>query len=364
MKGSQRSKKKVIYKARPKKSKKFIHKSAEVISSIVEKKPRISAVSPTFLKKYESDFILLLVPLILLFIYLILIAINTIVSSINKQQQLIEGNFFSTIHVYPFVQNIHTPEISAKTAIITDADSQVVIYSKNPRVRFSMASTTKIMTALVALDYYRKDSILTIKTGNVEGSGLRLYPGEQFTFDSLLYAMLLPSANDAAQAIADNYPGGEEAFVQKMNERAAALHLSDTHYADPIGLNDDGNFTTVVDMARLASYAVKNKDFTTVTSTKEKFISTINQTRTFDLHNLNILLGVDGVFGIKTGTTEGAGEVLTTAANINGHTFIIVVMNSTDRFADTKILLDFISTNVKYIAPAYQSSDPSAERQR
>jgi serine-type D-Ala-D-Ala carboxypeptidase (penicillin-binding protein 5/6) len=214
-----------------------------------------------------------------------------------------------------------------------------------------MASTTKIMTALVALNYYKPEDILTIKTAYVPGSGLNFTPGEQFHFMDLMYAMLLPSANDAAQAIADNYPGGVGSFVKQMNEKAQNLHLINTHYADPIGLNDDGDYSTVIDMARLASYAIANPTFVDVTSTKYKIISTSNFSRQYPLTNLNKLLGIDVVTGIKTGTTEGAGEVLVTSVVKNGHEYIIVVMDSNDRFADTSLLLNFIDSNVKYVVP-------------
>jgi len=214
-----------------------------------------------------------------------------------------------------------------------------------------MASTTKIMTALTALQYFKKDSVITVKPGWVEGSQMGLQAGEQYYFGDLLYAMLLPSANDAAQTIAANYPGGVSAFVQKMNENAAMLHLKDTHYADPTGLDDDGDYTTVVDMARLASYAIKNKDLTSVTSTKEKIVTDIGDTREFTLYNLNQLLGLYGVTGIKTGTTAGAGEVLVTSAVEKGHTYIIVVMNSQQRFVDTQALLNFVNNNVSFITP-------------
>jgi D-alanyl-D-alanine carboxypeptidase len=214
-----------------------------------------------------------------------------------------------------------------------------------------MASTTKIMTALTALDYYKDDSVLTIKSSNVEGAILGFQKGEKFYFENLLYAMLLPSANDAAVAIADNYPGGIDSFVKKMNENAENLYLYNTHFSDPTGLDDDGDYTTVVDMAHLASYAKQNAKFTEVTSTKEKIITNVSYSRQYPLSNLNKLLGINGVTGIKTGTTEGAGEVLVTSTVANGHTYIVVVMNSLDRFSDTATLLSFISDNVQYILP-------------
>jgi len=202
---------------------------------------------------------------------------------------------------------------------------------------------------LVALEYFKSNSILTIKSAHVEGTTLGFVPGEQFYFIDLLYAMLLPSANDAAVAIADNYPGGQLAFVAKMNEKASQLHLSNTHFSDPDGLNDDGDYTTATDMARLASAAIQNKAFSEVTGTKQRIIFSLSHLQEYPLTNLNKLLGFNGVTGIKTGTTEGAGEVLVTSTIVNGHTFIIVVMNSEDRFTDTRMLLNFISQQIQFI---------------
>jgi D-alanyl-D-alanine carboxypeptidase (penicillin-binding protein 5/6) len=302
----------------------------------------------SFIKRHEVDFQMILIPLILYLIFIIISFVNDDISRTTSQNKLSPVNFMVKVNDYPFVQSVQLPTISAKAGIIIDSDSQVVLFSKNPKLRFSMASTTKIMSALVAFDYYQDGSILTVRRFGVEGSVLGLLLGEKYSFKDLLYAMLLPSANDAAYTIADNYPGGEDAFVLKMNEKAAMLHLSDTHFSDPTGLDDDGDYTTVVDMARLASYAIKNKEFTEITSTKKKIITTTSFTKQYELNNLNRLLGKEGVYGIKTGTTEGAGEVLVTSTMYDGHTFIIVVMNSQQRFVDTEILLSFIAKNVKY----------------
>ncbi len=304
-----------------------------------------------FLKRRESDFQLVLFPLILLVILIGLNVLNNqmIVKTVEQDVPIFSIN--TPLHPYPFLQAVKSPEVSAKAAIIVDSDSQVTLFSKNPQLRFSMASTTKIMTALTALDYYDQDALLTVKSTGIEGAGLGLVRGDQFYFEDLLYAMLLPSANDAAQTIADNYPGGSDAFVAKMNEKAASLHLVNTHFADPTGLDDDGDYTTVVDMARLASHAIHNPIFVEVTSTKYKTIANRNYTRQYSLANLNKLLGINGVTGIKTGTTEGAGEVLVTSTVKNGHTYILVVMHSTDRFTDTRTLLSYIEENVEYVVP-------------
>lgn len=303
-------------------------------------------------KKYESDLQLILIPIILLIVLEIIYVLNTRVDRVISDYQVGKIQSNAPIYPYPILKHVPQPYVSAEAAIIMDQQTQAILYSKNPTLSLSMASTTKIMTALVALRYYNNDSILTIITPHVDGSGLGFYQGERFYFHDLLYAMLLPSANDAAQAIADNYPGGAQAFVAKMNEKAQSLHLTDMHYSDAVGLDDDGDYTTVVDLARLASIAIRNIEFADVTGTKQTTINDIDNTRQYPLANLNKLLGQEGVTGIKTGTTEGAGEVLVTATNINGRTYIIIVMDSQDRFADTQTLLTFLHKNLQYVSPS------------
>jgi D-alanyl-D-alanine carboxypeptidase (penicillin-binding protein 5/6) len=170
------------------------------------------------------------------------------------------------------------------------------------------------------------------------------------TFENLLYAMLLPSANDAALTIAQNYPGGQSAFVKAMNDKAETLELYNTQYADPAGLADEGDYTTPFDLARLASFAMQNAEFRKIVGTKEITISDVSDSHVYDLQNLNILLGQDGVNGVKTGYTEEAGQVLVTSKEDQGKTIIIVVMGSDDRFTDTQILLDLVSNNLTYLS--------------
>lgn len=315
-----------------------------------QKRFKIPSQFGFWVKRHDSDIQLILFPLILLVILFILYVFNDQLFHTLSKQEPISDNL-TTLHPYPYVANGPAPVLSSQTAIILERDSQVILFSKNPQLRFSLASTTKIMTSMIALNYYKPDDILTVKRSYVEGSALDFYYGEQLRFIDLMYAMLLPSANDAAQAIADNYPGGETAFVAQMNAKAKSLHLYNTHYSDPIGLDDDGDYSTVVDMAHLASYAITNPTFAKIVSTKYKTISDVNSTRQYQLTNLNELLGVDGVNGVKTGNTEGAKEVLVTSAVKNGHTYIIVVMDGNDWFGDTLKLLHFIDTNVKYIVP-------------
>lgn len=256
----------------------------------------------------------------------------------------------SSLSSYPTLKKPISPLLSAQAALILDDESNVVLFAKNDSLRFSMASTVKIMTALVALDYYKMDDILTVFDNNISGVRVGFQRGEKIRFEDLLYAMLLPSGNDAALAIAQNYPGEAQAFVEKMNEKAKDLHLLGTHFSDPAGLQDDGDYTTVIDLTRLASAAVKNKTFAKIVSTKYKEISSIDGSRSYELRNLNRLLGINGVDGIKTGFTDEAGGVLVTSTLQDGHTLIIAVMKSQDRFLDTEVLLSSLKGNLTFLS--------------
>ena len=306
------------------------------------------------LRKIEPYFQLFTIPLILL---LILLIVQLVGDNIQKEIERDDVHAFTTmlpVHPYPILKTVYTPAISAESAIIMENSSKGILYQKNPTFRFSMASTTKIMTALTAIEAFNPDDILTVRRKGVEGTVLGLVPGEQLTFEPLLYAMLLPSANDAAFAIADNYPGGEKAFVTAMNRKAKEYYLTNTHYGDPAGLNDDEDYTTVFDLAQLTSHALKEPLLVKIVMTQNKEITSLVG-KPYFLENLNKLLGTNGVTGFKTGQTTGAGGVLVTTAVKNNRTFIIVVMRSLDRFADTAILLQLINDNVKYFSPSVLS---------
>ena len=251
---------------------------------------------------------------------------------------------------YPEVLSKYDPGITAQGAVAIDKNSQVVLYEKNSNLKFPPASTTKIMTALVALENYSPEDSLIIKQATVEGSIIGFKEGEVFSFIDLLYAMLLPSANDATLSIAQNYPGGEKAFVLRMNQKAVELHLKNTYYADPIGLDDEKDYITPLDLARLASIALSNPTFASVVSAKDKKIKSLNG-KSYNLSNLNKLLDIPGVNGVKTGFTEGAGGVLVTSRKLdNGQDLIFVVMQSQDRFADSEILLSYLNDNLNYVS--------------
>ncbi len=248
------------------------------------------------------------------------------------------------------------PQISARSALVLNSATKEISFSKNPNLRFSPASTTKIMTALVSLNYYPPDKILTVPDQQIIGSSMGLLRGEQISVENLLYGLLLPSGNDAAYTLAKNYlasptrlaaeragGSGLRNFIDQMNKTAFSLELKNTSFTDPAGLSDDENFTTALDLANLALEALKNPLFKKIVATREKTVFSQNGRLSHNLENLNRLLwDVPGVSGVKTGFTDRAGGVLVTFLKEKDREFLIVVFKSEDRFADTKALIDWV----------------------
>jgi len=303
------------------------------------------------LKNSDLKRVYFLLPVLLFTGFLIIFIVNILIKIwIQGNQVSVSPINTSKSFQYPVIKTNFIPKISATGAIIMDADSKVVLYSKNPDLRFSPASTTKLMTALTALDYFKPQDVLTVKIASREGSIIGLFSGESLTLENLIYAMLLPSANDAAFTIAQNYREGHDQFIEKMNQKAKDLELLNTYYGDPAGLLDRQNFTTAFDLARLASFAVSNPLIKEIVATKEKVITDTTGTFVYRLENLNELLGVNGVNGVKTGYTEEAGQVLVTSKIEKGKTIIIVIMGSEDRFLDTQKLLDLVHENLSFLS--------------
>lgn len=232
--------------------------------------------------------------------------------------------------------NIRAEEVgtNARADILIDADSGKVLHQKNADHKLQMASTTKIMTAILTIESGDIDREFTVdsKAIRVEGSSMGLLDGDTVTKRALCYGMLLPSGNDAANAAAVAVSGDTEAFVELMNKKASELGLSSTHFVTPSGLDDftDEHYSTAHDMAKLTAYALKNDIFCEICSTK-----TINLDlggRGITLWNTNKLLGsCEGVFGVKTGFTDKAGRCLVTACERDGLKLICVTLgDSTD----------------------------------
>lgn len=309
--------------------------------------------------KMIDRYLIWLFPILLIIIYALLGSINKYYKNQIEDMVLPASITDVTISAYPFLRQLQIPNITAEGAIIMDEESRTILFSKNPYVRFSMASTTKIMTAVVSLDSYQLSDVLTVNGAGVGGAVVGFTNGEKVTVENLLYGLLLPSGNDAAYTLARNYPGGVSAFVKKMNEKALSLGLHNTAYADPAGLNDDYGYTTPFELARLGAYALKNPEIRKIAGTRTYTISTVAG-KQYHLENLNQLLSLPGVIGLKTGFTDQAGEVLITAREIGDREYIFVVMKSKDRFADTRLLYSLVDNNIGYFNPTEKIAIPNS----
>jgi D-alanyl-D-alanine carboxypeptidase len=245
------------------------------------------------------------------------------------------------------------PIFSAQGVIAVDLDSGVVLYEKNADAKLLPASTTKIMTALVALDSYTPETVLRVGRVKVDGQKMGLVMGEEISVRALLDGLLIYSANDAAEALAENYPGGREAFVAAMNAKAQALHLDHTSFFNPTGLDGNAHVSTARDMVRLSEFAMRNPTFTEIVATKEKVVTDQSGRIVHRLRNLNELLGKDGVVGVKTGWTENARENLVTFVNRDNHRVLIALLGSQDRFGETEELINWLFANYLWQEVAY-----------
>lgn len=236
--------------------------------------------------------------------------------------------------------------VSAKSAILMEASTGKVLFSQDIDTKRGMASTTKIMTALIVLESADLEELVTVKQSctGIEGSSMYLQPGEQLTVSDLLYGLMLQSGNDCATVLADHVAGSTEQFVSLMNQKAADLGLCNTHFTNPSGLPDKNHYSSASDMAHLTAYAMQNADFRAIVATK-KF-----RAGTHYLVNHNRLLSMcEGVDGVKTGFTKSAGRCLVSSAVRNGVRLIAVTLNAPDDWRDHKQLYDFGFANIKQI---------------
>ena len=229
------------------------------------------------------------------------------------------------------------PRVSAASYLLMDADSGEILAEGNANVRRPMASTTKIMTALVVLETLPLDMVVTVdaRAVGVEGSSIYLFAGERITVRTLLYALLLSSANDAAVALALACDDSVEAFAARMNARAEQLSLHDTHFCNPNGLHDETHYTTARDLATLTKTALENDVFAEIVSTR-RYVAPQNgtdATRLFLNHN-KLLRTLDGCVGVKTGYTRAAGRCLVSASEREGLTLIAVTLGAPDDWRD------------------------------
>ena len=231
---------------------------------------------------------------------------------------------------------------SAKSAILIEKESGDIIYEKNASVPLPIASTTKIMTAIVAIESGELDRKIKIpiEATNIEGSSIYLKEGEELSLRELLYALLLESANDASVAIAYLTCGDVSEFVQKMNEKASILGLENTHFTNPHGLYDKEHYSSAYDMARLTSYALNNPVFKEICATKTYKIPSPDGQRLLVNHN-RLLRMYDGANGVKTGFTKISGRCLVSSAKRDGVELIAVTLNAPNDWRDHTSLFDY-----------------------
>ena len=255
-----------------------------------------------------------------------------------------------------FIAEYHlsAPQIAASSAFVFDADTGAVLFQLHPDDERAMASCTKIMTALVAVQHASLDQVITVGADaaalvNPDNSYMGVSQCEPLTLRELLYGLLLPSGNDAAVAIADGVGGSVPQFVALMNQEAHQLGLAHTHFANPHGLDANGHYTTARDLARLAALALNNPVIAQIAATRHEIIPQTATHKSYDLWNYNSILpggraGYPGAVGLKPGNTGNAGWCEAFAARRYGHLVIGVVLNDPTwavRNTDMHTLLDW-----------------------
>ena len=241
-----------------------------------------------------------------------------------------------------FVYSAEIPAISARSSVVINAETKEILYEKNSREKLSMASTTKIMTSILALESGRLNDVVTAENIQAEGTSIGLENGYKLTLEALVWGMMLESGNDAAKLTANFLAGSEENFSLLMNSKAEEIDMVDTNFVTASGLDSDEHYSTAYDMALLGAYAVNNPQFREICSSKTKRVEFIEPAcfRVFSNHN-RLMSMCDGVFGIKTGFTKKSGRCLVSACERNGIVLVAVTLNAGDDWNDHIKLYDY-----------------------
>lgn len=248
---------------------------------------------------------------------------------------------------------IQIPTINSRAYVVIDRKSNTILVGKNENQKKKMASTTKIMTALVVIEHTNLSDTVEIskKAASTGGSRLGLKTGDKLTVSDLLYGLMMRSGNDAAVALAEHVAGSITDFANLMNEKANSLGLSNTHFVTPHGLDEDEHYTTAYELALLSNYAMNNEIFAKIVGTKTYTITINGYPKT--LSNTNELLGsLNGVYGIKTGFTNGANRCLVTCCKRGDMDIICVVLGADTkkyRTTDSIKLIEYAFHNFTYV---------------
>ena len=315
--------------------------------------------------------LLVLLIVILLFISFLYFLISpnkinekqTVVSPIPDFLSIINNEQVSSLSLWlPVLSNFITgkdtaPQITAKAALVFDIEGKKVLYEKNPKQRLPIASLTKIMTAIVALESPKKDNKYLVRSQDLVGeNSMGLTEGEILTLEELLYGLILPSGNDVAEVLAHNYKDGRKGFIKAMNNKSKALGIKDTNFTNPSGLEGDGEqYSTPYDLMVMTHYALSNFPiFAKVVATYELTIEGNQNHKAYYLVNeTNLISSYPGVKGVKTGYTPEAGLCLVTYLDYKGNKIIAVILGSENRRQEMKDLLDFSLQSIDIPPPPH-----------
>ena len=258
---------------------------------------------------------------------------------------LLKKQILTLIFIFLFSFSVYSadePSLSAQSAVLINAETKEIIYEKNAHTQRSMASTTKIMTSILAIESGRLSEVVTAENVDAEGSSIGLKNGYKLTLEALTYGMMLESGNDAAELTAEFLGGSEEEFAVLMNSKACEIGMNNTNFVTSSGLDMGEHYSTAYDMALLGAYAIQNPLFREISSTKTKRVDFIEPdiSVTFSNHN-KLLSWCDGVFGIKTGFTKKSGRCLVSACERDGRVLVAVTLNAGDDWNDHKKLYDY-----------------------
>lgn len=289
----------------------------------------------------------------ILVIFIILINSTIAFADIEDTEENVNINTIKQEVIQTTSNITDNPKLDSRIALVYDRASGRILFDKNGNKTTPMASTTKIMTAIIVVENSNLSDIVTIdsKSAGTGGSRLGLKKNDKITVNDLLYGLMLRSGNDAAVALAIHVGGSVEGFAELMNKKAKELNLTSTHFMVPHGLDMDGHYTTAYELAKMADYALKNEKLKAIVSTKTCTININNNPKV--ISNTNELLGsVSGVYGVKTGFTNGAGRCLVTACKRDSLDIITVIIGADTkkiRTSDSMKLIEYSFKNYQII---------------
>lgn len=247
---------------------------------------------------------------------------------------------------------LFTASLSAQSIVAIDVDSAAILLAENAHQKVAPASTTKLLTALVAKNIFQLDDVVSIKTTPLHvGHTIGFKVGEEFLVSDILKALLINSGNDAAEILAQNHLEGRAGFMTEMNQTAQNLHLQESSFINPSGLDAAAHYSSAFDLSLVARELMQDSFLKSMVGTQQTSIVNQAGTNQYWFYNTNLLLGVEpGVVGVKTGTTDLAGEALITQVERGDQKVLIVVLGSNDRYSDTKKIIDWIFSNYQWLS--------------